>query len=106
MGHPRLCACVGTDRRFDLVTVDRQGRAERLRRILAAVKARTPTQRDADRRLFAAQLPAGPLRDDFERHGWMSPLNSARATIDGLSRLRSAEDVAAARGKTVEEILG
>lgn len=54
------------------------GRAERLRRILAAVKARTPTQRDADRRLFAAQLPAGPLRDDFERHGWMSPLNSAR----------------------------
>ena len=35
-------------------------------------------QRDADRRLFAAQLPAGPLRDDFERHGWMSPLNSAR----------------------------
>jgi small subunit ribosomal protein S5 len=34
-----------------------------------------------------------------------SPLNSARATIDGLANLRSAQDVAASRGKTVEELL-
>ncbi|MDQ1901571.1 replication initiation protein [Paracoccus sp. WLY502] len=53
-------------------------RAERLRRILAAVKARTPTQRDADRRLFMSQLADARLREDFERHGWMSPLNAAR----------------------------
>ena len=53
-------------------------RAERLRRILEAVRARTPTQRDADRRLFMSQLPEARLRDDFERHGWMSPLNAAR----------------------------
>ncbi|MFC3631188.1 replication initiation protein [Paracoccus angustae] len=53
-------------------------RAERLRRILEAVKARTPTQRDADRRLFMSQLPDARLRDDFERHGWMSPLNATR----------------------------
>lgn len=38
--------------------------------------------------------------------GASSPLNSARATIDGLSRLRSAEEVASDRGKTVEELLG
>lgn len=38
--------------------------------------------------------------------GASSPLNSARATVDGLRRLRSAEDVAASRGKTVEELLG
>jgi small subunit ribosomal protein S5 len=38
--------------------------------------------------------------------GASSPLNSARATVDGLRRLRSAADVAAARGKTVEEIIG
>lgn len=38
--------------------------------------------------------------------GASSPLNSARATIDGLSRLRSAEEVAANRGKTVEELIG
>lgn len=38
--------------------------------------------------------------------GASSPLNSARATIDGLSRLRSAEEVAASRGKTVEELTG
>jgi small subunit ribosomal protein S5 len=38
--------------------------------------------------------------------GASSPLNSARATIDGLSRLRSAEEVASDRGKTVEEIMG
>lgn len=53
-------------------------RAERLRRILAAVKARTPTQRDADKRLFMSQLADARLREDFERHGWMSPLNAAR----------------------------
>lgn len=54
------------------------GRAERLRRILEAVKARTPTQRDADKRLFATGLADARLREDFEKHGWMSPLNSAR----------------------------
>ncbi|MFT4013722.1 MAG: replication initiation protein [Paracoccus sp. (in: a-proteobacteria)] len=54
------------------------GRAERLRRILEAVKARTPTQRDADKRLFATQLADARLREDFEKHGWMSPLNAAR----------------------------
>jgi hypothetical protein len=53
-------------------------RAERLRRILEAVKARTPTQRDADKRLFSSQLPDARLREDFERHGWMSPLNAER----------------------------
>lgn len=35
-----------------------------------------------------------------------NPCNVVRATIDGLSQLRSAEDVAATRGKTVKEILG
>ena len=51
-------------------------RAERLRAVLAAVNARTLTQRDAGRRLFMRQLPDANLRDDFERHGWMSPLNA------------------------------
>ncbi len=53
-------------------------RVERLRRIQDAIKARTPTQRDADRRLFLSQLPEGIARADFERHGWMSPLNIER----------------------------
>ncbi|MFG6083502.1 replication initiation protein [Paracoccus litorisediminis] len=57
------------------------GRAERLRRILDAVKARTPTQRDADKRLFAGQLFDSRLREDFEKHGWMSPLNSTRIAL-------------------------
>ncbi|HHW45923.1 MAG TPA: 30S ribosomal protein S5 [Clostridiales bacterium] len=35
-----------------------------------------------------------------------NPINVVRATIDGLSKLRSAEAVAAIRGKTVKEILG
>ncbi|MDS9469974.1 replication initiation protein [Paracoccus sp. MBLB3053] len=57
------------------------GRAERLRRILEVVKARTPTQRDADKRLFLAQLSDPRLREDFEKHGWMSPLASARIAV-------------------------
>ena len=43
-----------------------------------AIKAHTPTQRDADRRLFLSPLPEGIARADFERHGWMSPLNIER----------------------------
>jgi len=38
--------------------------------------------------------------------GASSPLNSARATVDGLARLRSAESVAADRGLTMEQLLG
>lgn len=51
-------------------------RARRLERIRDLAASRTPTQRDADRRLFMARLQ-GAARDDFERHGWMSALNSA-----------------------------
>ena len=50
-------------------------RARRLERIRDLAAARTPTQRDADRRLFMARLE-GATRDDFERHGWMSALNA------------------------------
>ena len=35
-----------------------------------------------------------------------NPCNVVRATFNGLSQLRSAETVAATRGKTVKEILG
>ncbi len=35
-----------------------------------------------------------------------NPCNVVRATIDGLSKLRSAEEVAEVRGKTAKEILG
>ncbi|MCE7700017.1 MAG: 30S ribosomal protein S5 [Methanobacterium paludis] len=38
--------------------------------------------------------------------GSSNPKNMVSATIDGLSRLKTVEDVAKLRGKTVEEILG
>ncbi|WP_136685265.1 replication initiation protein [Falsirhodobacter xinxiangensis] len=50
-------------------------RAQQLSRIQELVSSRTPTQRDADRRLFLSML-SGAARDDFERHGWMSALNA------------------------------
>jgi hypothetical protein len=53
-------------------------RAEQLRRIMDRVKMRSPTQRDADKRLFMSQLSSGPLREDFNKHGWLSPLNASR----------------------------
>jgi len=42
------------------------------------VTSRTPTQKDADKRLFLSQIADPKARDDFERHGWMSPLNADR----------------------------
>ncbi|MDP0926199.1 replication initiation protein [Paracoccus onubensis] len=53
-------------------------RAAYLRRVLDAIKERTPTQRDADKRLFVSQLTENRAREDFSRHGWLSPLNAAR----------------------------
>lgn len=38
--------------------------------------------------------------------GTNNPINSVKATINGLKSLRTAEKIAAIRGKTVEEIMG
>ncbi|MDR1570448.1 MAG: 30S ribosomal protein S5 [Oscillospiraceae bacterium] len=38
--------------------------------------------------------------------GTSNPINMVKATIEGLRQLRTAEEVARVRGKTVEEILG
>jgi small subunit ribosomal protein S5 len=38
--------------------------------------------------------------------GTSNPINTVKATMEGLKLLRSAEQVAKMRGKTVEEILG
>jgi hypothetical protein len=51
-------------------------RAARLGRVRDLAAARTPTQRDADRRLFLAGIEDAAARADFERHGWMSALNA------------------------------
>ena len=38
-------------------------------------------------------------------YGSNNPANCVKATIDGLSQLRTAEQIARLRGKTVAEIL-
>lgn len=53
------------------------GRALRLAKVNEAVKARTPTQRDADKRMFLSRIDDAARRLDFERFGWMSALNAA-----------------------------
>ncbi|GGN62672.1 MULTISPECIES: 30S ribosomal protein S5 [Oceanobacillus] len=39
-------------------------------------------------------------------HGASTPINVIRATINGLENLKTAEEVAKLRGKSVEELLG
>jgi small subunit ribosomal protein S5 len=39
-------------------------------------------------------------------YGSRNPINVVRATVDALTSMRSPEQIAAKRGKTVEEILG
>lgn len=56
--------------------VDLSGRAVELKVVQDLVAARSPTQRDADKRLFLTLLKGSPERLDFERHGWMSPMNA------------------------------
>lgn len=61
-------------------------------------------------------IAGGPMRAMFEvlgitdvvakSHGSTNPYNMVRATLDALSKMKSAHDIAAKRGKSVEEILG
>ncbi|WP_300039501.1 replication initiation protein [uncultured Roseobacter sp.] len=51
-------------------------RARRLGIVRDLAAARTPTQRDADKRMFLAGIEDAAARADFERHGWMSALNA------------------------------
>lgn len=55
-------------------------RVAELRAVQRAVQGRTPTQRDADKRLFLGQIAEAKLRSDFEIHGWMSALNASAIT--------------------------
>jgi small subunit ribosomal protein S5 len=59
-------------------------------------------------------IAGGPMRAVFEvmgvtdivtkSHGSTNPYNMVRATLDGLKRATTASEVAAKRGKTVEDI--
>ena len=61
-------------------------------------------------------IAGGPVRAIMEcagikdirtkSHGTSNPVNCVKAAIAGLAELKTAEQVAALRGKTVEEILG
>ncbi|MDQ6824133.1 MAG: 30S ribosomal protein S5 [Candidatus Eremiobacteraeota bacterium] len=54
-----------------------------------------------------AVLELGGVHDILTKSlGSNNPINVIQATIAGLKSLRTIEDVAAARGKTVDEILG
>ena len=54
-----------------------------------------------------AVLELAGVRDILTKsQGSSNPINMVRATIEGLKSLKSAEAVAALRGKTVEELLG
>ena len=55
-------------------------------------------------RVVVETVGIGEIRTKAVRSN--NPYNVVRATIDGLSRLRSAEEVAAVRGKSVKEIVG
>jgi small subunit ribosomal protein S5 len=54
-----------------------------------------------------AVMELAGIRDILTKSiGSNNPINMVYAVIEGLSRLKTAEDVARLRGKKVEEILG
>jgi len=61
-------------------------RARKLGIVRDLVAARSPTQRDADRRQFMSRIADADARLDFENHGWMSAQN-AQAIFDFWDQL-------------------
>ncbi|MGY9045692.1 hypothetical protein P775_01010 [Puniceibacterium antarcticum] len=53
----------------------RQARAAQMARVQTLVAGRSPTQRDADKRLFVARVRDAGDRADFARNGWSSAAN-------------------------------
>ncbi|MCD8372393.1 MAG: 30S ribosomal protein S5 [Clostridia bacterium] len=54
-----------------------------------------------------AVMEAAGIKDiRTKSHGTNNPINCVKAAIEGLKGLKSAEQIAAARGKSVEEITG
>jgi small subunit ribosomal protein S5 len=61
-------------------------------------------------------IAGGPMRAVFDvmgirnivakSHGSTNPYNLVRATLNALSKLRTPAEIAAKRGKSVEEMLG
>lgn len=62
--------------REDEVGAERRRRAARMARVRDVAEQRTPTQRDADRRLFLSRTKDPLEREDFARFGWGSALNA------------------------------
>jgi small subunit ribosomal protein S5 len=53
-----------------------------------------------------AVLELAGIRDVLSKSlGTTNPINMARATVDGLKRLRRPEDVARSRGKSIQDVL-
>jgi small subunit ribosomal protein S5 len=53
-----------------------------------------------------AVLELAGIRDVLAKSlGTTNPINMARATVDGLKRLRRPEDVARSRGKSIKDVL-
>ena len=54
-----------------------------------------------------AVIEAAGIRDIVTKsYGTNNPINVVKATLEGLSRLKTIEEVARLRGKSVEELLG
>lgn len=61
-------------------------------------------------------IAGGPVRAVMEAagiknirtksHGTQNPINCVKATVAGLTQLKTAEEIATLRGKTVEEVVG
>ena len=61
-------------------------------------------------------IAGGPMRAVFDvmgirnivakSHGSTNPYNLVRATLDALSKLRTPAEIAAKRGKSVDEVFG
>jgi len=59
-----------------MISEERRQRGARMTRVRTAAAARTPTQRDADKRLFLSAVKDPLEREDFGRFGWSSALNA------------------------------
>ena len=107
---------VGTGKSIEIPEAIRKGIEDAKKNLVEVSIVGTTVPHEIHGKFGTGVIAGGPARSVLELAGLKdvrakslgsnNPRNMVKATINGLANLRTAEDIAKLRGKSVEEIIG